>query len=383
MNIIGIIIEANPFHNGHQYFINKIKNDFSPDVIIALTTTSFTMRGEISVIDKFSKTQALLDAGANLVLEFPFVLATQSSDYFSINALSILNQIGINQLICGCETDDESILQQFYQIEQSEIFKTTFKENLKKYTSYKKTFSITLSLLGIDQYLIDLFNQPNFTLSYQYYKTIRCCFPHIKLKLIKRTNHYDDLSLSYKIVSAKAIRQAIINQKKTNKYVPFQYQYTNIIQAEQQIFNLLQYQLLIKNYNNKLIDKEGTIYYLRKNISNCYSYSELINKTINKRYTKARINRTILYIVHNVKQFFHQIPYLRILGFDQYGINYLHIIPKAIKSLIFSSINEIDEKHLFYNIATTEIKSTTLFAIITNNNKLIENEYKLPIRKKE
>ena len=41
MKIYGIVMEANPFHNGHQYFINKIKEQYNADIIISITSTSF------------------------------------------------------------------------------------------------------------------------------------------------------------------------------------------------------------------------------------------------------------------------------------------------------------------------------------------------------
>ena len=43
------------------------------------------------------------DAGVNIVLEFPFILSMQSSDYFAANAVKILSDIGVTDIICGCE----------------------------------------------------------------------------------------------------------------------------------------------------------------------------------------------------------------------------------------------------------------------------------------
>ena len=136
-------------------------------------STSFTMRGEISVINKFDKTNALLQAGVDLVLEFPFILSTQSSDYFASNAISILNEIGVNHIICGCENENIENLKYFYSLESTVQFNSILKENLKNYKSYKQTFMDTLEKLNIDENLIKLFNQPNFTLAYRYYKTIK------------------------------------------------------------------------------------------------------------------------------------------------------------------------------------------------------------------
>ena len=45
MNISGIIVEYNPFHNGHLYHLNKTKELTNPDLIIAITSGNFTQRG--------------------------------------------------------------------------------------------------------------------------------------------------------------------------------------------------------------------------------------------------------------------------------------------------------------------------------------------------
>ncbi len=383
MNIIGIIMEANPLHNGHQYFIDKIIKEYSPDLLIGITSTSFTMRGEISVIDKFSKTSALLNAGVDLVLEFPFILSTQSSDYFSLNALTILNEIGITELICGCETDNLSVFKSFFDLECSDEFQNKFKNNLTKFTSYKKTYTITLQELGLDEKLIMLYNEPNFTLAYQYYKVITTNFNHIKFSLIKRTNHYDDLTLDEKIASAKAIREGLIKKQNIDRYVPFAYQYTNIKLAEDNLLKLLKYQLLTKKKISELINNEGIVNYLAKKINLVNSYQELVKIAVNKRYSAARINRTILYILNQVDKFYHGFPYLRILGLNKLGMKYLNTLSDNVKQNIFASIKEINEDHRMYEIAVIEQNASMLFGLITENNDFIQNEYKLPIRKKE
>jgi len=66
MKVFGIIMETNPLHNGHSYFIKKIKEIYQPDVLIAITSTSFTMRGDISVIDKL--TESAKDQGASIII---------------------------------------------------------------------------------------------------------------------------------------------------------------------------------------------------------------------------------------------------------------------------------------------------------------------------
>lgn len=381
MNIVGIIIETNPFHNGHMYFVNEIKEKYQPDLIIAVTSTSFTMRGEISVINKFEKTDALLNAGIDIVLEFPFILSTQSSDYFASNAISILNTIGVNHIICGCESDDINNLHNFYELENSDTFKEIFKDNLKKYTSYKKTFESTMKYLTIDNELISFFNKPNFTLAYQYYKSIRKINPTMKMSLIKRTNSYDDENLSSNIVSAKAIRLARINNLNYTKYLPFDEQLIDLNYAYQKLLDITKYVCLTKTNFSNTINDEGIINYIIKNYVNTSSYSELINSLTNKRYSKSRINRTILYMLLDIKKFYHNYKYLRLLGINTKGISYLNTLSKDIKSLIFSSVKELNMNSLCYNILEIELLTTKLYSLITNNNDLLIKEYQLPIRK--
>ena len=55
MNVIGIIAEYNPFHLGHLYQINKIKEMYKDSIIIAIVSSCFTQRGDISILNKWDK----------------------------------------------------------------------------------------------------------------------------------------------------------------------------------------------------------------------------------------------------------------------------------------------------------------------------------------
>ena len=52
MNVVGIICEYNPFHNGHKYHLEKIKEMFPDSIIILVMSGNFTERGIPSIIDK-------------------------------------------------------------------------------------------------------------------------------------------------------------------------------------------------------------------------------------------------------------------------------------------------------------------------------------------
>lgn len=381
MNVIGIIIEANPFHNGHKYLIDEIKKQYPNNLIVAVTTTSFTMRGEVSVINKFDKTNYLLDAGVNIVLEFPFILSMQSSDYFAANAVKILSDIGVTDIICGCEDNNINNVYDIYRIETSAIFKEKFKEILNLHKSYKQTYELTFKELKVDQYLIELFSKPNFTLAYQYYKAIKTNHKHINFSLIKRTNSYDNEDLSCSIVSAKAIRKAVYEKLDCNKYLPFEENIIDLTTAENILLNIINYKVQIDKTYSETINSEGIINYIFNNIKIDVDYKTTINNLCNKRYTISRIRRHLLYLLLNINEFYHNSTYLRILGIDKLGLNYISTLDKTIKSNIFSSIKELKSKDLCYNIAEIELKATKLYSQITKNKDLLIKEYQLPIRK--
>ena len=60
MNIIGIICEYNPFHNGHLYHIKKIKELYKDSIIILVMSSTVTQRGDLSIINKWDKTRIAL-----------------------------------------------------------------------------------------------------------------------------------------------------------------------------------------------------------------------------------------------------------------------------------------------------------------------------------
>ena len=62
MKSIGIIAEYNPFHNGHLYHLNKIKEMYPDYTIILVMNGNFTQRGEPTIIDKWKRKDIAIDS---------------------------------------------------------------------------------------------------------------------------------------------------------------------------------------------------------------------------------------------------------------------------------------------------------------------------------
>lgn len=383
MKILGIVMEANPFHNGHLHFINECKQQLNPDVIISITSTSFTMRGEISLLNKFDKTNILLNHGADIVLELPFSQATQSADYFCEASILNLSKIGITDLAFGCEIEDINLLNKYVDIITSSSFKKDLEEKKNFDMSYKNTFSNILENY-LNKEELETFNKPNVTLAIQYLKTIKENNLHITPHIIKRINaNYHDQTINSNIASATAIRVAINEHKDFVNTLPKD-SYEALIdynQAKNNYLNIIKYNYSLNNTQNN--DLEGLNNYICNN-GDFTSLETLQQSLKNKRYSINRINRQILYKILNIDSTYTYNPYLRILGTNQNGLNYLKVLPKETKEIIFSGTKELkNATDIIKDINLVELKATKLYSIITNNELLNKKEQQLPIIRKD
>ena len=77
MKASGIIVEYNPFHNGHLYHaIQAKKLTNGSDIVIAVMSGNFLQRGEPAFVDKWARANMALKNGVDIVLELPYAFAT-------------------------------------------------------------------------------------------------------------------------------------------------------------------------------------------------------------------------------------------------------------------------------------------------------------------
>lgn len=103
MKIIGIIAEYNPFHNGHLYQIEKVKEIYPESIIIVAMSGNFLQRGEPAIVDKWVRAKQALLNGVDVVVEIPIAGCVQPADRFAENGVRILNNMGCEELFFGAE----------------------------------------------------------------------------------------------------------------------------------------------------------------------------------------------------------------------------------------------------------------------------------------
>ena len=130
-NVIGIIGEYNPFHNGHKYHLEKSKQLLNANYVVAVVSGNFVQRGNVSLIDKWAKAEMAINNGVDLVIELPTMFACQSAEIFSHGAITTLNSLNCVDTICfGSEEGDVDILYTISKIlvDEPEEFKISLKK---------------------------------------------------------------------------------------------------------------------------------------------------------------------------------------------------------------------------------------------------------------
>lgn len=378
---IGIIAEYNPFHNGHLYHINKIKEKYKDCTIIAVISGNFTERGEVSIIDKFKKAEIALLAGIDLVVELPFPFATQSADYFSYGAITILNKLKVDKIIFGSESNDIKDLE---TIVDCQLENEDFDKLVKIYSKFGNNYPTALSL-ALKDLTGKVIDTPNDLLGISYLKVIKQNNYKIELETIKRTNNYHSKNIENSISSATAIRSALKEGKDVKALVPtYALKYLTDLHFIEDYFTYLKYKILTtKDLSIYQTVNEGIDNLIKKEIENANSYNELIDKLKSKRYTHSKIQRMLLHILvgftkEDAKNL-NEITYIRLLGFSDKGRKHLNKIKKDLDVDLISKINRHKDKMLEFELNTTKI-----YALNSNNyQEIVENEYKNHLNKGE
>lgn len=368
MRVVGIVAEYNPFHYGHLYQIRKVKEMYPDSIIIAIISTNYTQRGGFSLINKWDKTRICLKYGIDMVVELPTLYTTQGADMFAYGAISILNMLHIDTLVFGMECDDVEYL---IKAAKTQINNSKYDELVQKYllTGVNYPTALGNALKEMIGYTTD---KPNDLLAISYIKEIIKNNYKIEPVGIKRTNDYHGKEIKSSIVNASLIRDMLDKNMDVSKYVPIEtYKCLNMKNFDNG-YLLLKYN--ISNNENRLYEyltvDEGIENRILKYYKDCDNWCALVNLIKTRRYTYNKVNRMLMHILLNIKKIDNDKEiYLRVLGFNDIGRNYLKQIKKDID--VINTCKQGINKAL-----DIEINATYIYSLVTGDNSLIEREYK-------
>ncbi|WP_249869882.1 nucleotidyltransferase [Oceanobacillus saliphilus] len=392
MNACGLIVEYNPFHNGHVYHIEEARKASGADCMIAVMSGNFLQRGEPAVIDKFHRAQAALRTGIDIVLELPYLYAVQNSDLFADGAVKTLNEIGVTSICFGSESGSISnFITSYHNVKENQAtFKTTLKQFLNKGFSFPEASKHAYKSIGLTGERMDL-SKPNNILGYSYVKTIlENNLPITPLTIQRTNNDFHDKIISSTIASATSIRGELLKHDSlTSNIVPtipeetanqlkIYREKSSVWHEWEKYFPLLSYRVLTMTASEiaAIHDvEEGLENRILKTAQKATSFHDWMEAIKTKRYTWTRIQRIFVHILTNTKKadmesvYHPSIPYVRLLGMTETGREYLNKQKKLMNVPLISKLTRnqsdalsMEEKaaNAYYSILPTQ-KRNLLF----------------------
>lgn len=385
MKACGIVVEYNPLHNGHLYHLKKTKELSECDIVVGVMSPNFVQRGEPSIISKEKRVKAALEAGVNIIVELPTLYAVESADIFAKYSLQILNALKVESICFGSETGDTKEFIEKYSKSSLLTPHLDFLVNDLMDEGYSYPKAMSMALKQMDEIRLET---PNDILGLAYYKQITANNYPIKIHTIKRENNYNDSGLNFENVSAKAIRETLKNGESVKNYTPMFNDLSDELFYLDEYFGYFKYKIItmsIDELKEIHLVEEGIENLFKKKIVEAHNMNEFISMCVSKRYTFARIKRTIIHILLNTKKDFakehlnNDIKYVRLLGIDKKGSEYLKEKRKELEIPILSKFRGNSFSLLQY-----EKQATYTYASIKDEklrSELYEKEhYLFPIR---
>ncbi|MFF5993206.1 nucleotidyltransferase [Lysinibacillus sp. KU-BSD001] len=398
MQAVGLVVEYNPFHNGHFHHVQEAKRITGAEVAIAVMSGQFLQRGEPALVDKWTRTNMALANGVDVVIELPYVYSTALAHDFAKGAITLLDAIGCSTFAFGSEQGSITpFLNTVELIESNRAQYNTFiQQAVKTGMSYPQALHYAYESLKLTypNHYIDL-AQPNNILGFHYIEAANALKSKMQAVTIQRieAGYYDDIDYQKHIASATGIRKALSDGQDVSHFLPKNsYTLLRDWQAKHEKFMswevlwpLLKYAIL-RHTPEQLTAyadvQEGIENALIKHAKTSNTYIEFMMKLKSKRYTWTRLQRMLTHIYTGVTKeqlhAFNTPTYIRLLGMTENGQRYLSTYKKQIQLPLISRVAAVKDAML-----TLDIQATAMYAIgmqLFSPQKIDEDIKTPPIR---
>lgn len=386
--VVGIITEYNPFHAGHQYMVDQIRDEYHADVIVAAMSGDFVQRGEPAIFDKYERARDALQHGVDLVVQIPVMFSTSSAEDFAAGGVAVLRSLGfVDQLVFGSESADLAKLQQMAALELSTgstahaKFNAVVRDGVASGMSYPKARAEAMKLVlsGDDEEAFEMMLenrsafdlQSNDVLGLEYIKAVKRQGDCFEVACIRR---------KMSLPSAHSIRDAILQNELScvgakegpapERVTSQEVEEGGMTTAElsesplcgirgaahqgyatlDMLSDMLSYRLLQLSYLDSVAPEASSVLCdyldvsreiadaLRKQVRERMSFRERIAAVKSRNYTYSRISRALLHILLDLQRKDHAalrgayfgeaetMPYVRILGVRKQAKELLSVI---------------------------------------------------------
>lgn len=372
----GIVAEFNPFHNGHKYLVDSLKQN-EDDVVVAVMSGNFVQRGEPAILDVNKRTKMALDSGVDLVLSLPFPYCSSTAEKFALSGVTVLDSLNcLHSLGFGSESNNKEMLLNCAKNLRTKEFNSLISKLVESGVSFPTAREQAVKeLFGETQ--AELLQKSNDILGVEYAKALLELNSNLDITTVKRTGaEHDSKKGSKNIRSASLIRTFIDNLDEVKNFVPSEsFSVLQKALEEKKVLDYNKYELsLLFKLRAMSVEElrelpdvnEGLEYRIYDAVRNSTSYNELLEKIKTKRYTLSRIRRILLFAYLGVTKDLLEtpVPYIRVLGFNEKGASLLKECKEKAKLPIITRPKDL--KNLDENgkkIFELECKARDLYSL--------------------
>lgn len=400
MKATGIIVEYNPFHNGHKLHSSAARNSADADVVIAVMSGNFLQRGEPAFVDKWTRTEMALKNGIDLVFELPYAFATAHAPTFAEGAIRLLDAACCTSYCFGSEEGDISPFENSLTLLDKQLtnYEAAIQEAVSHGNSYPRALNLAYEKIikenSTGQSFVNL-TKPNNILGFHYMQAAKNVNSDMRALTIERvgSGYHDEQLTDRQIGSATGIRKNFFETNDINiakNFIPHD------------VFELLKKRVSktipfghwasFYPYVRMMILRDGPkqlseIADITEGIENLFyraalqhdNFDSFMQMVKSKRYTWTRIQRMLTHIftgfTYELRAAIQVPTYLRLLGMTQIGRLYMNKNKKNFKLPIVSKASSITDTSL-----DMDIHATNMYAFGINKPTLVNADFKhIPI----
>ena len=296
VRIAAIICEYNPFHAGHRYQIEAVRELLGTDTgVLCLMSGNYVQRGEPAIQDKWTRAEAAVRGGADLVLELPLTAAVNAAGYFASGAVDCLEKLGcVTDLCFGTEGTDTQTLWKNARVMETEEYEAALRDKLITGVSFARARELALTALGGDGAVL---TGPNNALGVDYLRRLLQVNSSVTPAAIPRREG---------LPSASDLRREMTGHRLRN--------------GERAMLAVLR-TLPEEAFSAMPFGSEGLWSKVMRACRNENSIEEILAACKSKRYAMSRLKRMLLslYLGLSREDLRREIPYLRVLAFNDRG----------------------------------------------------------------
>lgn len=379
--VAGIVAEYNPFHNGHAWMIEQLREQ-GCKTVVSVMSGEYVQRAEMAQFPISVRTKAALAGGVDLVLRLPTPYAISSAERFAQGSVGILAALGcVDVLGFGAENPNIGELELVARLLQSQEFEMAIKQELKKGSSY--AVARARAAEGVLPGAKSVLNSPNNILGIEYCKALQSTIPEWLggLQLDKEISLPTALALQRKgaqhdgkpeqgVASASWLRESQFGGEEENlqnwvpeKCLPI---YRQAIDGGEVIDRQKESFALLARLKGKEIEsfapyagnlQEGLARRLEKAVQQSSSMQEAYNKAKSKRFAHSRIRRALLAAALEMKENIPQVPpFIQVLGANEQGLSLLKKVKKSAVLPVSTSLAKLS-RHSKESLEIAEFES--------------------------